>query len=152
MNKALYISALITLFSAALFVGCDSKKQEKDDASEAISDVKTDLQKTDYDTLSYADWMVFKTESEKMIDNNNQRIQEYQTKINKPGMPNLDKLREKRILELKDKNSALRLKIIEYKNRQTKSEWANFKDNFKRDLDTLSNSLDVIFKTDKSKK
>ena len=84
-----------------------------------------------------------------LIDLNNQRIQDYRIKISKPGMPVMDKMREKRIKELQEKNAALRIKIVEYKNNQSNTAWQTFKTDFNRDLDELNKSLDEFFTSDK---
>lgn len=149
MNKILYISALITLFSAAAIVSCQSKSTTDENTEEAISNFKEDVQQLSNDSIATTELYAFRTESERIIDLNNQRIQDYRIKISKPGMPVLDKMREKRIKELQEKNAALRVKIVEYKNNQSTTAWQTFKTDFNRDLDELNKSLDEFFSSDK---
>ncbi|HUM50218.1 MAG TPA: hypothetical protein PK431_00330 [Chitinophagales bacterium] len=165
MNKILYISALITLFSASAIVGCKSKSEmdestvdatsENGDTTtiitttDAISNIKENVQQLSNDTVANAELYAYRTESERLIDLNNQRIQDYRIKISKPGMPVMDKMREKRIKELQEKNAALRIKIVEYKNNQSNTAWQTFKTDFNRDLDELNKSLDEFFTSDK---
>ena len=149
MNKSLYIAALVALFSASVFVSCQSKNEEKENVEKALSDVKEDISQIVNDSIVYTDWSTFKSASEKTIDNNNQRIVELKEKVNKPGMKNLDKLREKRIDELQEENAELRTKIAVYNNAQTKTDWETFKADFKKDLDALVESLDDLSKDKK---
>ena len=149
MNKILYISLLITLFSISAIVGCNSKTEVEENTADAISNIKEDIQQLSNDTISSTEFNAYRAESERLIDLNNQRIQSYNIKISKPGMPVMDKLREKRIKELQEKNTALRIKIVEYKNNQSTTAWETFKIDFNRDLDELNKSLDEFFTSDK---
>lgn len=161
MNKSLYLAALIALFSTSAFVACKSKMEGTDNTEtttitdsvtitqDAVSGVKDDARQLANDTIVYSDWSAFKTESEKMIDNNNARIQVLKAKIRKPGMPNLDKLREKRIDEIQERNAALRARVAVYNRTQTKAEWEAYKADFQKDLDALNKSIDELNTADK---
>ena len=165
MKKSLYLAVLMTLLSTA-FVACKSKN-EGDETNEsttttteemvtdsttvsqnAVTDVKADAKQLSNDTIVYTEWTTFKTESQNMIDRNDKRIKELMDKIKKPGMPNLDKLREKRIEEIKERNAALRAKYMVYTT-QTRAGWEAYKADFKKDLDALNQSIDDLNTPDK---
>lgn len=99
INKIAYLSAIILLFSASIFVGCESKKEEQ---AEETKETVFVAEKPS------SEWMEYKASAEKSINNNDDRIKVLKGKIQKPGMPNIDKIRQKQIDEMEKRNTDLR--------------------------------------------
>lgn len=135
LNKTLYISAIIFLLSASAFVACQSKEEKAvEEAAEAISEINVE-------TNTSSDWKSYKESADATITNNQERIKTLRERIQKSNTPNLDKLREKRINELQDRNTVLRAKVIEYKEEDTSINLAQLKADIQKELDDLEKAL-----------
>lgn len=140
-NKLAYVSAILFLLCASFLIGCESKKEEA--AEDNIENTKETVFVAD---KSSSEWVEYKSSAEKSIANNDERIKELKVKIKKPGMPNMDKLREKQINELESRNAALRARIIEFKEDETHSNWHQFKLEVQKELDEMQKSIDDLSK------
>ena len=136
INKVLYLGAIIALLSTSLFVSCQSKTDKQ---NEEVTEQTTSESKT-------SDWTMFKDGAEKTIASNDERIKVLKEKINKPGTPNLDKLRQNRIDALQEENTNLRSKILEYKADEANSDWQKFKLDVQQQLDKISQEFDDLNK------
>ena len=146
LNKTLYLSALIFLLSASVFVACQSKEEKAtEEANEVTEEAKENSTVTTVTTVT-SDWQPFKESAEKTITNNDERIKMLKEKIKKSNTPNLDKLRQKRINELEDRNTALRGKIMEYKEGDIKTTLAQFKADIQKELDDMEVALKELDK------
>jgi hypothetical protein len=135
LNKTLYISAIVFLLSASVFVACKSKEEKAiEETSEAISEIPIE-------TTTSSDWKSYKESANATIANNEARIQTLKEKIKASNTPNIDKLRQKRINELEDRNTALRAKIMEYKEENTTIDLAQLKADIQKELDDLEKAL-----------
>ncbi len=135
VNQTLYLGALIFLLSTSVFVACQSKEEKAiEEASEAISEINVE-------TTTSSDWKSYKESANASIENNQERIKTLKERIKASNTPNLDKLREKRINELQDRNTALRAKIMEYKEEDTSINLAQLKADIQKELDDLEKAL-----------
>ena len=144
-NKLTYISAILFLLCASILIGCESKKEE------AAEDNKEIITETTKETVFEADkssseWVEYKASAEKSINNNDERIKELKDKISKPGMPNMDKIRQKQIDELERRNTTLRARIMDFKEDDTHSNWQQFKLDVQKELDEMQKSIDDLNK------
>lgn len=138
INKTLYVGAIVMLLSASVFVACQSKQEKiTEETKEAIDDIKT---------TPVSDWQPFKAATEKSIANNEDQIKSLKEKIKKSNTPNLDKLRQTRINALEDRNTALRAKIMEYKEDDVKTSLAQFKEDVQKQLDDMEKDLKELDK------
>lgn len=137
INRIVYSAAILFLSSAWLFIGCKSNEEKiEDQNSDMVTDTTT-VTETVTTSTATSDWVAYKESTEQTINNNDQRIKELKEKIQKPGMKNLDKLRQQRIDALQEQNSKLRTRIVEYKPEEAKSDWEKFKAEVKQELDTI---------------
>lgn len=140
VNKTLYLSAIIFLLSASVFVACKSKEEKAiEETSEAISDIPIE-------TTTSSDWKSYSGSANATIANNNERIKTLRERIKASNTPNIDKLREKRINELQDRNTALRTKIMEYKADDTTIDLAKLRADIQKELDDLEAALKELDK------
>ena len=135
INKVLYLGAIVALVTTSIFVSCQSKTEKQEEVI-----VETTSENNN------SDWTMFKEGAEKTIANNDERIKVLQEKINKPGTPNLDKLRQNRIDALQAENTNLRSKIVEYKVDEVNSDWQKFKVEVQQELDKISKEFDDLNK------
>lgn len=139
-NKIAYVSAILFLLCASFFIGCESKKEASEDNMETTKETVL------VSDMPASEWKEYKADAEKSISNNDERIKELKAKIKKPGTPNLDKLREKQINELQSRNTALRSRIMEFKEDEAHSNWQQFKMDVQKELDEMQKSIDDLSK------
>lgn len=136
LNKTLYISAIVFLFSASIFVACKSSEEKAAaENAEVITETTTTTE------TAPAGWQQYKESAEASITNNLERIKVLKEKIKASNTPNLDKLREKRINELEDRNEALRAKIMDYKDDNVVTTLEQFKADVQKELDEIEKAL-----------
>lgn len=133
VNRIAYLSAIVLLLSAALFVGCESKQDKN--AEEATESATT------IEIKQSPDWQAFKTGTSTSITNNDERIKALREKIKASNTPNIDKLREKRINELQDRNTALRARLMEYKDENDVTSLEQFMAEVRQQLDEMEKEL-----------
>lgn len=151
LNKTLYLSAIIFLLSASVFVACQSKQEKMDEATteeanKAIEDAKENSTETTVVTTTTTEWQTYRESANATITNNQERIKMLKEKIKTSNTPNLDKLRQKRIDELEDRNTALRGKIMEYKEDDVTITLAQFKADIQKELDDMEKALKELDK------
>jgi TolA-binding protein len=143
VNKMAYVMAIVFLLTASLFVGCESKmdkaKDSIDEAQEAVAAMPNDTMIVS--SQPSAEWIAFKASTEKSISNNNEKIMSLRAKIKQPGMTNMDKLRNNRIDALEENNTALRTKLMQYKDDDIRVNYILIKSDIQKKLDTLEKAL-----------
>lgn len=135
-NSILIIAALLGLFLAS----CKSAVQKETAAKENVSQAQQNLQETRAD--NNADWLVFKADAEAKILDNEKRIAEIKTSINKPGST-FDGMRRTKIEKLEAKNAELKQRLNNYDGNQT--QWQTFKNDFNREANELGKNIKNIF-------
>mgnify|MGYP000967818537 FL=1 len=143
VNKMAYAIAIVFLLTASVFVGCESKmdkaKDSIDEAQEAVAAMPNDTMIVT--SQPSAEWVAFKASTEKSISNNNEKIMSLRAKIKQPGMTNMDKLRNNRIDALEENNTALRTKLMQYKDDDIRVNYILIKSDIQKKLDTLEQAL-----------
>lgn len=81
--------------------------------------------------IDFEDWEDYKEETNKTISENENRIIVLKLSLKKAGK-DLDKTYQKKVKELEDKNTALKIKIKDYKINETN--WEFFKTEFESDM------------------
>ena len=128
-NKTLFISAIVFLLSASLFVACKSAEEKA--AEETTTTTET----------TPSEWLPFKESATLTINNNQERIKALKEKIKKSNTPNLDKLRQKRIDALEDRNTALHTKIMDHKVENVTISQVQFIAELQKELDEMEKEL-----------
>ena len=147
-NKTLYASAIVFLLSASLFVACKSSEEK---AATESAEVTTETTTTTTEPTPSATtetvpsgWQPYKESAQASIANNQERIKVLKEKIKTSNTPDLDKLRAKRINELEDRNTALRAKIMDYKEDGVAATLEQFKADIQKELDDMEKALKEI--------
>ncbi len=144
VNKTLYISALVFLLSASLFVACKSAEEKAAEESTtettATADAATEVTTVTTETTP-SEWLPFKESATLTITNNKERIKVLKERIIKSNTPNLDKLRQKRIDALEDRNTALYTKIMDHKVENVTISQVQFIAELQKELDEMEKEL-----------
>lgn len=144
LNKTLYASAIVFLLSASLFVACKSSEEKAAAVdAEVTTETTTTTETTPMTTTETtpSGWQPYKESAQASIVNNLERIKMLKEKIKASNTPNLDKLRQKRINELEDRNTALRAKIMDYKEDNVTTNLEQFKADIQKELDDMEKAL-----------
>ena len=136
MNNKLFAFAVIGCMTGIFLMGCDKTAELKvEGAKQELKEAKADYT---------AEWQNFKTESEAQIKVNEDRIDTLKVKIEKAGTKAKAKYK-KAVVELKEKNHALKEKLEDYKD-EGETKWQEFKTNFSHDLDAVGTTISDLFK------
>lgn len=140
MKKSIFTLASTVFMSVIILTGCNSSSQKIENAEdnlqnakEAVIDARTDLNVAVRDSIT--EFQQFKTESQNEIIANEKSIAGLKLSYADASQENRI-LYEKKVAELEEKNSALKVKLAEYKEGNT-DQWQIFKSEFKRDMDEL---------------
>jgi len=144
MKKSIYV-LVASLFVAGSFISSCSSPDKKADqnvqeAKEEVKDAKQDLAQAQQDAS--AEFQKFKDESNAEIDANEKRIAELRIDMKNEKREAREK-DEKKIDALEKKNHELKEKLEAYHN-DGKSDWREFKTEFKHDLDGLGHAFNDI--------
>lgn len=141
VNKTLYISVLVFLLSASLFVACKSAEESTtEESTTATADAATEVTTVTTETTP-SEWLPFKESATLTITNNKERIKVLKERIIKSNTPNLDKLRQKRIDALEDRNTALYTKIMDHKVENVTISQVQFIAELQKELDEMEKEL-----------
>jgi chromosome segregation ATPase len=139
MKKIIYLLSLSLLIGSAT-QSCEMTSKE-DKAKEATAKAEAKVQEANVaaeEAAKEQEWVVFKSEAERKIQENEKRINDLRAKLTKPGKM-LDGIYKQRIEAIELKNAELRAKISSYES--TQSDWENFKADFNRELDAVGKSI-----------
>ena len=162
-TQQLSISLMRTKFLALLVVtgllislsltSCKSNSEKEADALENLNEanqnmenVEAEVSNDSVEKANDGEWQMFKREAQEAIAANEKQIISLRDALKKPG----NKFTEsytKAISDLEEKNDGLQTRIDNYENNQTN--WANFKQEFKNDMDNLGQ--DIKNATEKNK-
>ena len=136
MKNKITTFAIIGCMAGLFLAGCDKTSEQKvEGAKQEIKEAKADYA---------AEWQKFKTESEAQIKINDDKIDELKAKMDKAGTKAKAKYK-KTVVELKEKNHALKEKLEDYKD-EGETKWQEFKTNFNHDLDAVGTTISDLFK------
>ena len=138
MKKTILIAVL---FAGTFLISCKSAQQKETAAKQNVVEAKQDLKETQASNAN--EWKVFKAESEAKIIDNEVRIAELKTKMNKPGNT-FDGMYRTRIEKLEAKNTELKSKLKNYDGNQTG--WQTFKSDFNRDMNEIGGNIKDLFR------
>ena len=136
MKNKMFAFAVIGCMAGIFLAGCEKKSEQKvEEAKQELKDAKAGYT---------AEWQKFKTESEAQIKVNDDKIDEFKAKMDKAGTKAKAKYK-KAVVELKEKNHALKEKLEDYKD-EGETKWQEFKTNFNHDLDAVGTTISDLFK------
>jgi septal ring factor EnvC (AmiA/AmiB activator) len=142
MKKKIYLLGVTMLLAAATVItGCNSPSDKADkawddveDAQQELDEARTDAEIQQKKVATPEQWAQFKSETEIKIKENEIRIAELKVKIMKSG-ETLDKMRQKKIDALEEKNNELKNDLRDYE--RNNSDWETFKREFNSDMEEL---------------
>lgn len=141
MKRILYYTTAVFLITSLLF-SCKSNDKNVENMDD-VEDIPVEL--TEEQQKMNAEYNDFKIYAMAEMDENDQNIIKLREKINKPGKT-LDEARERRIEDLKAKNTELRERLNNYEANTT--DWQSFKTKFNADLKDVGDTFTDIFAND----
>jgi uncharacterized membrane protein YqiK len=139
MKKIIYLLSLSLLIGSTT-QSCEMTSKE-DKAKEATEKAEAEVQEANVaaeEAAKEQEWVVFKSEAERKIQENEKRINDLRAQLTKPGKM-LDGIYKQRIEAIELRNAELRAKISSYES--TQSDWENFKTDFNREMDAVGKSI-----------
>lgn len=126
-----------TLLIASFLTGCLSSGEKKENAEKEVVEANKMLEEANKAYLE--DVKSYKTETEKIIEHNQERIADLrlQTAKEKESL-RVENLRK--IDELERQNNSLRNKLFDYRE-SNNSKWDNFKSEFNQDMNELKEAI-----------
>jgi chromosome segregation ATPase len=134
---ALVCLALVLLVAAAFLTSCNSPAQKLEAAQENVKDANKDLDKANEAYLKEIE--DYRKESAAKISANDKSIAAFNARIENEKKEVRDEYKKK-IAELEQKNTDVKKRLDGYK-ADGKDNWANFKQEFSRDMDALGKAL-----------
>lgn len=142
MKKSIFAVAITALVAGTTITSCDSSTKKVEDAAVKVDQASEDL--ADAKKEFNEEYAKFQAESEKRMVENDKQIAEL--KANKAQLKKEAKADyDKAINDIEEKNSALRIKMNEYKE-EGNEKWESFKREFNHDMDELVQSLKDLTK------
>jgi chromosome segregation ATPase len=129
--------AIIILIAATLLTSCNSPAQKLKAAQETVKDANKDLDEANEAYLTEIE--TYRKESAAKISANDKSIADFNARIENEKKEVRDEYKKK-IAELEQKNSDVKKRLDGYK-ADGKDNWANFKQEFSRDMDALGKAL-----------
>ncbi|MBN1819569.1 MAG: hypothetical protein JW833_02570 [Prolixibacteraceae bacterium] len=152
MKKIIFTLAVTVFIAGILVTSCNSPSQKIEnaeenvlDAKEAVIDAQSDLNLALQDSVT--EFQQFKTEFQNQIIANEKTIAGLKLSIAGASQDN-KVLYEKKLAELEEKNSDLKIKLGEYQEGET-DQWQTFKVEFKHDMDELGKAFSDFTVRDK---
>lgn len=142
MKKSFFILALTVFVAGTVVTSCKSPQEKVDTAKANVEEASQDLEeaKENYNE----EYNKFKLESDERISDNERMITELRDRSRNMTRDAKAKY-ELQIIELEERNEALKTKIKEYKN-EGNEKWDSFKSEFNHDMDELGKALKDITK------
>lgn len=113
-NQVIYLVSMIVLCSAWFIVGCKNTSEDNKLSAEQVIAYQDSLRQDSILRMSkIQEWNSFKTSTEIVLTNNQEKIDALRLKIRKSNTPNLDKLRQKKIDELQAENQQIKEKLVQ---------------------------------------
>ncbi len=139
MKSRYFILAVVLLIAGSVFTGCednqDTAKEEVKKANQDMIDAQTQFEK---------EWQQFKSDTELIIDANQKQIDDFKAAM-KTTSAKFKAKYENQVLTLEQNNIELKKKLNDYKY-AGKDNWEEFKRDFNREVNTVVDALNEIFK------
>lgn len=148
MKTIIYIIAISTLMFATIVVGCQTSAKKEETAKDALADARENMEDAKEELMvakkeaTAEEWKKFKVETNSRITENEIRIAALKAKMKNTGN-SIDAMYVKKIVELEQKNKAVKIKVDSYKN-DTSDDWESFKLEYDHNMDQLSQALKDI--------
>lgn len=144
MKKNVFTLAATAFSAVVILTSCNSSSQKidnaedkLDDARESVIDAKSDLNMALQDSIT--EFQQIKTEFQNQIIANEKSIAGLKLSFEDASQENKI-LYEKKLAELEEKNTKLKIQLAEYNEGET-DQWEKFKSEFKRDMDELGKAF-----------
>ena len=148
MKKSILTLAAAMFVAATILNGCSSDAKKVENAEEKVQDAKEDVREAKQDLnaaqqgVAISEFQQFKNESNEEINNNEKRIAELRIEM-KTESKEARKRDEKKIDALEKENQELKVRLEAYHD-DGKSDWKEFKKEFKHDLDGVGQAFKDI--------
>jgi chromosome segregation ATPase len=148
MKKTIFSLAATMFVAGSIFSGCSSQDKKVENAEIKVQDAKSDVVDAKQDLAQtqqgapISEFQKFKNESNEEINANDRKIAELRIEIKSETKEAREK-DEKKIDALQKKNHELKEKLEAYHD-DGKSDWKEFKTEFKHDLDGLGKAFKDI--------
>ena len=147
MKKPIVTLAAAMFAAGSMLSSCSSPDQKVENAEQKVQDAKADVKDAKQDLAAAEknadnDFQTFKNESNEEINANDKRITELRIEIKNEKRAAREK-DEKKIAALEKQNHDLREKLDTYHD-DGKSDWKEFKTEFKHDLDGIGKAFKDI--------
>lgn len=129
-NSILILSSILT---ASFLTGCFSSAEKKDNAEKEVVEANKALEEAN--KAYWEDVKAYKAETEKVIENNKERIADLKLQAAKEK-ENIRAENLKKIDEFERQNNNLKNKLFDYRENDH-DKWDEFKSGFNRDMDKL---------------
>ena len=145
MKKSLFTFVISIIIIGILLISCKPSTKEEIEAKESLIEAKDNAKKASVDLLEVKraatkeEWNEFKQQTDSAIRSNEARIADLKIQIKKTSK-SIDASYDRKIDTLQQKNAALKVKLITYKN-DTHADWDTFKQEFKDDMNELGQAL-----------
>lgn len=140
MKQSILVLAIFSFLAGALIISCDSPAQRVEAAETNVAEAKDDLAQAKQEYLE--DVENYRLQTAKKIEANNQKIADFNVKIEKEKAEAKAEYKIK-VAELEQKNRDMKKKLDDYK-AEGKDQWYTFKAEFNRDMEQLGNALENL--------
>ena len=148
MKKTIFTLAAALFVAGAILSGCSSDANKTEDAELKVEDAKADVKDAEQNLTEaqqgaeISDFQKFKNECNEEINNNERRIAELRVQIKNENREAREK-DEVKINALEKRNTELKIQLDAYAH-DGKSDWQEFKTEFKHDLKGLGEAFKNI--------
>ncbi len=152
MKNPILTLSLLVIMSGIMLTNCQSTAKKVDKTGDKAQDTENYLAGTQSDSVNVLQdtttaYQKFIEESENRINTYERSIADLKIKIAEEKKTEKAEY-EKKLVQLEQKNKALKTKVINYKNKQI-DDWRKKQVEFKKDLDELGSAIADFFVKDK---
>ena len=140
MKKSIYTLTTALLIGTTL-ISCKENTENKGDDVEVITNDDGNSLMVKNATQN-KEWEAFKVSTDSIINENDMRIAELKVKMKNTGKA-MDSTYENKIVQLQERNAAMKVKIQNYKDDNSQN-WDSFKTEFNHDMSQLGNALEDL--------
>ena len=140
MKKSIYTLTTALLIGTTL-ISCKENTENKGDDVEVITNDDGNSLMVKNATQN-KEWEAFKVSTDSIINENDMRIAELKVKMKNTGKA-MDSTYENKIVQLQERNAAMKVKIQNYKDDNSQN-WDSFKTEFNHDMSQLGNTLEDL--------
>ncbi len=140
MKNSFLVLAIFSLAAGALIISCDNPAQRVENEETNVAEAQEVLAQAKQEYLE--DIENYRLQTAEKIEANNQRIADFNVKIDKEKAEAKAEYKIK-VAELEQKNRDMKKKLDDYK-AEGKDQWYTFKAEFNRDMEQLGNALENL--------